>query len=150
MSSINQLTSKDTLSAGDRFAIYSGDNGDTRSVSAQTVATFAVANIDNGYATQYAVPLTGSTVQVAPPVDGESVWLLMTPAAALASVVIQAPPVYACIQGQEMLVNSTQAVTSLFVNGNGANAVFGGPTTLAANGFFRMRFDVPSRSWFRV
>lgn len=151
MTSINYLTQDDTLSAGDRFAVYSADNGNTRSVSSGTVAAFVQSQISNGFYTQYAAPaVNGFNVQVAPLVDGQSVWLLMTPAPGFASGVIALPPVYACVQGQEVLVNSTYAVVSLFIDGNGATAVSGAPTTIVANGFFRLRFDVPNKSWYRV
>jgi hypothetical protein len=50
---------------------------------------------------------------------------------------------------QELLVNCTQAVTTLAVSGNGAT-VTGAPTTLAANAFFRLRFDQASSVWYRV
>jgi hypothetical protein len=46
-------------------------------------------------------------------------------------------------------VNTTQAVTALTVAGNGAT-VNGAPTTLAANGFFRIRFDAVLDVWYRV
>jgi hypothetical protein len=54
-----------------------------------------------------------------------------------------------CVDKQEILVNCTQAITTLTVNGNGAT-VTGAPTTLSANGFFRLRFDGLANVWYRV
>jgi len=48
-----------------------------------------------------------------------------------------------------VLVNCTQAVTTLTINGNGAT-VTGAPTTLAANAFFRLRFEAVAGVWYRV
>jgi hypothetical protein len=59
------------------------------------------------------------------------------------------PAVASVIDGQELLVNSTQAVTTLTVAGNGAT-VAGAPTTLAANGFFRLKFEALVSTWYRV
>ena len=39
---------------------------------------------------------------------------------------------------------------TLTINGNGATAVTGAPTALAANAFFRLRFDRATSSWYRV
>jgi hypothetical protein len=53
------------------------------------------------------------------------------------------------VANQEILVNTTQTITSLTVNLNGA--VGGGvPTTLAANGFFTLRFEPVIQKWYRV
>jgi hypothetical protein len=52
-------------------------------------------------------------------------------------------------EGQEVLVNCTQSVGTLTVLGNGAN-VIGAPTSLAANGFFLMKFEPILSNWYRV
>jgi hypothetical protein len=40
-------------------------------------------------------------------------------------------------------------VTTLTINGNGKTVV-GGPATLAANAFFRLKYDGVLSTWFRV
>ena len=47
------------------------------------------------------------------------------------------------------MVSCTQAVTTLTVSGNGST-VNGAPTTLAANGFFRLRYDGVFKAFYRV
>lgn len=153
MTDINQLTAQDTLSASDLLPIWSGSNGDTRRVSLGTLLTWLVSQLGSaaGMITQYAAPnATGFSVALAPPVNGTSIFLLLTPNAGYAAGTIILPAQSTCIDGQEVLVTTTQAVTVLTVNGNGAVAVNGAPTTLAANGFFRMRYDGVNRSWYRV
>jgi len=59
------------------------------------------------------------------------------------------PPVAGVLDKQELLVNTTQAVTTLTVSANGATVV-GAPTTLAAGGFFCLRFDGVLDTWYRV
>lgn len=152
MTTINQLTAQDTLSAGDQIPIYSNGNGDTRRVSASALATFLQSQIDanGGFITQYAAPnATGFTVAIAPVVQGTSVFLLLTPTAGFAAGTITLPIRGTTQDGQELLVTTTQAVTTLTINGNGST-VNGGPVTLSANAFFRLRYDGVFGSWYRV
>jgi hypothetical protein len=149
MTSINNLTAQDTLSTGDLFPVWSGSNGDTRRVSLSVLVAFIQAQITGGggFMTQYSAPsATGFSVTITPTTTGESVWLLLTPAAGYAAgtIVLPASPV----DGQEVSVSCTQAVTTLTVSGNGAT-VNNAPTTLAAGAFFRMRYDGVFGAWYR-
>lgn len=99
-------------------------------------------------ATQYAAPsATGFTVNVSPPSPGFNVFLLLTPLADYASGSIFMPS--APVDRQEVFCHCTQAVTMLTISGNGFN-LSGAPTTLAAGGFFRMRFDAVLGTWYRI
>jgi hypothetical protein len=49
--------------------------------------------------------------------------------------------------GQRIVVNCTQAVTTLSYTGGTVN---GAPTTIAANGFFTLEFDGVLGVWYRV
>jgi hypothetical protein len=86
---------------------------------------------------------------IAPDTSGENVYLLLTPTGTLAAGTITLPALASAVDGQQVLVSCTQIVTALTVAGNGAT-VNGAPTTLAANGFFRLRFDGVNNSWYRV
>lgn len=150
MSEINQLTSQDTLSNGDLVPIWSSQNSDTRRVSLYSLAVFLqdILTAGGGMVTQYAAPnASGFSVTVAPPTDGATVWLLLTPDAAYAALTIVMPE--AAVHGQGVLVTSTQAVTTLTTNGNG-HGVVGAPATLAANAFFRLRYDGVLGNWYRI
>jgi hypothetical protein len=78
-------------------------------------------------------------------------WLALTPTGTIASLTVVLP---IGSDGQEVLVSTTQALTSLTVTGATVGAspqpVNGAPTTMAANAFFRLRFDGVSSSWYRV
>ena len=150
MPTINQLNAIDTPSASDLLPIYSQSNGDARKISLANFATWlqSLTTFTDNKLTQYAAPsATGFTAQVND--ANESVWLILTPTAGFAAGTIKLPALANCIDRQEVLVNSTQAVTALTVNGNGAT-VTGAPTTLAANGYFRLRFDAVTSTWYRV
>lgn len=156
MTSINNLTSQDSVSSSDQIPVYSNNTGNTRRVSASALAAFVQSTItNNGLATQYATPTaTGQTTIVTPPVQGASVWLEMTPQGAYANGTITLPAAAVSLDGQEVLVTSTLAVTTLavnFLNVSGVSTtVVGAPTTLAANGFFKMRYDGVFKLWIRV
>lgn len=153
MSTINQLAAVDQLSASDLVAIFSTSNGDARkaSITVLAAAIQSLLSAPGSMQTQYFAPnATGFSVTAAPTVNGASLYLLMTPTADFAAGTITLPLLANCVDGQEVLVSSTHAVTALTVAGNGAVAVNGAPTTLAANGFVRLRYDGVSQSWYRI
>lgn len=150
MPTINQLNSVDTPSGSDLLPIFSQQNGDARNISLSNFSTWLKSQDGSPGAmrTQYAAPsLTGFTVVVAD--SGNSVWLILTPTGAFAAGTIKLPSNTAALDGQEILVNTTQAVTALVVDGNGST-VTGAPTTLAANAFFRLRYDAVMSTWYRI
>lgn len=144
--------SQTDIAVADSLPFLSAANGaDRRTSVTQLVALIqALLTDDNNPATQYAAPsATGFTVTVAPLATGGSVWLLLTPLAGYAAGAITLPAQALCVDGQELIVNTTQAVTALTVSGNGST-VNGAPTTLAANAFFRLRFDGVFKAWYRI
>lgn len=148
MTTINQLTSLDTVAAGDQVPVWSNGQGDTRRASMTTLAAYmqgALSFPDPVLVTQYASPTyTGFSVTIA---QTDDTWLILTPLAGYAAgtVVLPAAPA----DQQTVNVVCTQIVTALTVDGNG-NSVVGAPTTLAANGFFTVRFDDVANIWHRV
>jgi hypothetical protein len=150
MPQINQLTAVSAVAAGDNFPLYSSSNGDARRVSASVLKSYMQDGFDvaTEKVTQYAAPsATGFSVAIT---DGsDSIWLILTPVAGYAAGTIVLPALANCVDKQEVLVNCTQSVTTLTVSGNGST-VTGAPTTLAANAFFRLRFDDVVNVWYRV
>lgn len=150
MPTINQLTAVDQVVSSDQVPIYSSANGDARKASMATLLAFFAGQItvNDDKITQYAAPAaTGFTVTISN--GSNSIWLVLTPLAGYAAGTLTLPTVANCADRQEILVNTTQAVTTLTINGNGATVV-GAPTTLAANAFFRLRFDAVLDVWYRV
>ncbi len=148
-----QKLNQGSFSSSSQIPFNDPQNGVDRraSVADLAAAIGALLATDAGdFVTQYTAPNASAfNVLIAPVVAGSNMWLLMTPLAGFAAGTITLPAVSTCVNGQELLVNSTQAVTALTVAGNGAS-VNGAPTTLAANAFFRLRFDVVLASWYRV
>lgn len=150
MTTINRLSAVDDISAGDLFPVYSQESGDARKASASLVREFMQEGITaaDDKITQYAAPSSnGFSVQIED--DSDSVWLVLTPTGTFATGTIVMPANANCVAKQELLVNCTQIVSALTVSGNGST-VTGAPTALAANGFFRLRFDDVTDTWYRV
>jgi hypothetical protein len=148
---ITSLSQTD-IAAADSIPFASTANGSDRrtSVSQLIEVVQSLLGSADGITTQYAAPAaTGFTVTITPPSNGASVWLLLTPVAGYAAGTITLPAQALCVDGQELVVNSTQAVTTLTVSGNGST-VNGAPTTLAANAFFHLRFDGVFKAWYRI
>lgn len=144
---IQNLDNVDSISPSTLFAV--NQNGLDYNCTAAVVADFIEQNVtvNDGKVIQYSSPISASTVAISG--TNNSVWLVLTPISTLASLTIQLPQVSGCVANQEILVNTTQTITSLTVNLNGA--VGGGvPTTLAANGFFTLRFEPVIQKWYRV
>jgi hypothetical protein len=146
MTSINKLSSLDTLSGGDLLAVWATGNGDTRKASLTLLTSYlqGALSLPGVLSTQYAAPsATGFTVTV----SAADTWLLLTPTGAFAAgaVVLPSAPTDKAVVN----INSTQAITSLTVSAGGTT-VTGAPTTLAQNGFFTMRYDAATSAWYRV
>lgn len=144
MTSINKLSALDTLTGGDLLAVWATGNGDTRKCSITTLMDYVNDNVTTvTQNTQYAAPAaTGFSVTV----NTGNVWLILTPVSTYAAGAIVLPT--GASDKDTVTVNCTQIVTSLTVS-SGATVV-GAPTTLAANGFFTMRFDAATSTWYRV
>lgn len=148
---ISQLTLLDTPVGADQIAVYSSANGDTRRLSLTALTTLVLAgavSTDNK-TTQYAAP-SASPFTVAITDSSASIWLVLTPTGTLAVGTITLPAVANAIDRQEVMVNCTQIVSTLTVGGNGATAVTGAPTSLAAGDCFTMRYEAVTKTWYRV
>ena len=157
---INQLNSTDTIALSDLLPLFSQSSGDDRKASMSLLLQFMQDNLTftaqgtgfQDYVTQYAVPsATGFNVTITDGAsDDTNVHLILTPTAGYAAGTITLPPFAGCVDKQEVLINCTQQVTALTVDGNGATAVTGAPTSLGADDFFRLKYDLLSKTWYRV
>lgn len=148
MSSINQLSTISSLSSGDLFVVYNGANGDTRKCSLNTLLTyfedtFTAPDFDE----IVNVPINGFNVSFTD--SSANQWLILRPAGTLATGTITLPVSTGLVDGQELIVNTTQEVTALTVAGNGAT-VNGAPTTLTANATFKLRYNLTTTEWYRI
>lgn len=150
MPTINQLAGLSQLSGGDQLPIYVPNNGDARKVSVNQLlqyfqTTFAAPTV----ATNLYTPGTGFNITVPTPVS-EQQWMVIQPAGTLAAGTITLPLNTGTPDGTQVLVTTTQQITTFTLALNGSANVYGAPSTLAAQDFFTMRFYQATNSWYRV
>ncbi len=152
---IDRLSTSDRVVGGDKLPIGSQSSGDDRKIPVSLLLEYMQANLVfttpcfQAYTTQYSVPsATGFNIQIT---DGsDNIHLILTPTAGYADGTITLPNIINATDKQEVLVNCTQQVTNLVVDGNGATSVTGEPTSIGADDFFRLKYDLVSSTWYRV
>lgn len=150
MSSIDKLSRVTTLSNSDLVALFSGSLGNDAAATLTTLLTWLQGELSSAgtFVTQYAAPsATGFSVTIAPTTSGTSMFLLLSQGGAYAAGTVVLP---AGVDGQEVLVHSRQAVTTLTVTPATGDTASGAPTTLTAASFFRLRYDGVNKLWCRV
>ena len=150
MPQIYQLPLMSSVSGGDQLAVYTPSNGDARRLSITTLLqyfqqVFAAPTVSTSIST----PGTGFNVSVPTPVS-QQLWMLIQPAGTLATGTVTLPLNTQTPDGTEVLVTTTQQITSFTLALNGASAAYGVPGNLAAQDFFRMRFVQATNSWYRI
>ena len=150
MPTINQLAGISQVSGGDQLPIYVPNNGDARKVSVNQLlqyfqTTFAAPTV----ATNLYTPGTGFNITVPTPVS-EQQWMVIQPAGTLVAGTITLPLNTGTPDGTQVLVTTTQQITTFTLALNGSANVYGAPSTLAAQDFFTMRFYQATNSWYRV
>lgn len=150
MPTINQLPLLAQVSPGDQVPVYSPNNGDARRLPVSSLlAYFQQTFASPTLATNVYTPGTGFNVAVPTPVAAQQ-WMLIQPAGTLALGTITMPLNTQTPDGTEVLVTTTQQITGFTLAPNGAANVYGAPSTLAAEDFFRMRFVQSTNSWYRI
>lgn len=147
MSTINDQNQVPSVNQSDLIPVYSNTYGVTQQMSVSQLSAYILSLIggSNGLVTQYASPnATGFSVSLE---SVPNLWLVMTPLAGYAAGTIVLPSLP--VNQQQICISTTQAVTTLTVNGNG-KTVNGAPTTLAANATFSLRYDGVNQSWYRI
>lgn len=149
MPTINQLNTVSVINSSDQFPFYQSSDGYTKRVAASILAQYVASTItvNDNKITQYSAPISASTVQIND--NSNNTWLILTPSSTLATLTLKLPLLANCVDKQEILVNCTQIVTSLTINANGSS-ILGEPTSLAANDYFTLRYDIVLHTWYRV
>jgi hypothetical protein len=95
------------------------------------------------------VPGSGFNITVPTPVSNDQ-WILLQPAGTLATGTITLPLNTGVPDGTTVLITTTQEITSLTIALNGATAVYGAVTSLAAGAATTIRFYQPTNSWYQI
>jgi hypothetical protein len=150
MPQINQLSSISQVSGANQIPVYDQNNGDARKMSVSALLQyFQTAFAAPTVATNLYVPGDGFNITVPTPVS-EQQWMILQPASALSTGTVTLPLNTGVPDGTQVLITTTQSITSFTLALNGASAAFGAPTTLGQNEFFTVRFYQATNSWYRI
>jgi len=150
MPTINQLPVLNTISSGDQLPVYSPNNGDARRTSIGSLLTFFQQTFASPtLSVNLFVPGNGFNITVPTPVS-EQQWMLLQPAGTLATGTITLPLNTGVPDGTTVIISSTQEITSLTIALNGAAAIYGAVTTLAAGAATEIRYYQPTNSWYAL
>lgn len=150
MPTINQLPVLNTISSGDQLPVYSPNNGDARRTSIGSLLTFFQQSFASPtLAVNLFVPANGFNITVPTPVS-EQQWMLLQPAGTLATGTITLPLNTGVPDGTTVIISSTQEITSLTIALNGAAAIYGAVTSLAAGSATEIRYYQPTNSWYAL
>lgn len=152
MAQINQYPTKEQIDGSELLVCFDVSNSDTRKFSVSALSTYIAGNISanmSGYVSQYSAPaLNGLSISITE--ASKDTHLILTPTTSLNSMTLVLPLASTANDGQRLLFNSTQAITTLTIGNNGATSVIGAPTTISANAFFTLKYDKVTSTWYRV
>lgn len=139
---------KDSPTLSDLPLIWDSANSDWRLATLSNIKTLVESSLTfvEPPTTQRLIPLTGFEETLT---GSSNLHLILTPAGTLATGTINLPSSVEAEDKQTVLVTTSQEITSLTVGGNGATVV-GEPTTLVLGGFFTMKYDASTATWYRV
>ena len=141
-----------TPTLADRIALWATANGRTASTSLTLLLELFQDNLtftDSSPATQYSAPLTGTTVAITD--NDEDAHLILTPAGTIATLTITLPLNTNLADKQEVIVNSTQIVTTLTIDSNSATLSGTEASWLdTANNYFTLKYDLTLDTWYRI
>lgn len=147
---INQLPLLSSPNSGDQIPVYTPNNGDARRLPLSALLTYFQQQFASPtLATNVYTPTTGFNIAVPTPVAQQQ-WMLLQPAGTLAAGTVTLPLNTATPDGTEVLITTSQQITAFTLGANGAANLYGDPTTLAAEDFFRMRYVQSLNSWYRI
>lgn len=150
MPQIYQLPLLVQVSPGDQLPVYTPNNGDARRLPISALMAYFQQTFPNPpLFTNVYTPATGFNLAVPTPAPAQQ-WMLLQPLATLATGTVTLPINTQTGDGTEVLITTTQQITAFTLAPNGAAQLYGDPTTLAAEDFFRMRYVQSTNSWYRI
>ena len=146
-----RLNITDRIGPNDSVVLWSANNQDFRGVPIELLIERIQEGIKKvGYPPiniQHFNPNADFTLNIENHEVGT--YLILNPSVSIATGSIKMPERYDVADGQVLLVACAQQVDNLSVDGNNA-LVIGAPNALAANGFFKLKYDKLSNTWYRV
>lgn len=147
-----RLNTTDRVGPCDSVVVWSGDNQDYRGVPIHVFWEALKACIkDDGNTSALYIQHFNPNGDFTLNIENHEVgtYLILNPSVSITTGSIKLPERYSVADGQSLLVACSQQVNNFSVDGNNA-LVIGAPNALAANGFFKLKYDKLSNTWYRV
>lgn len=146
-----RLNETDALGVGDQFVLYKGNCTDFRSIPQDVIMEWILSNLPDTKPIAAVIQLFNPNADFNVLVDNNisGTYLVINPSVQITNGTITLPPILNLTDGQEVFVTSSKQITNLTISGNGA-ALIGMPITIGLSGFFKLRFDKTSQTWYRV
>ncbi|WP_180008217.1 hypothetical protein [Acinetobacter sp. YH12238] len=147
-----RLNITDKIGDSDSVVIWSANNQDYRGAPIELLVEKIKADLPQHadyprLHIQHFNPTTNFTLDIENSEVGT--YLILNPTSGLSTGSIKLPERYSVRDAQELAVTCSQQITNFTIDGNGA-LVVGAPNALAANGFFKLKYDKLSNTWYRV
>lgn len=144
-----RLNITDRLGPNDSVVIWSANNQDYRGVPVDVLKEVVRPELGNqsSLLVQHFNPNSNFTLNIENHEVGT--YLVLNPSVSITTGSIKMPERYDVTDGQVLLVACAQQVNNFSIDGNNA-LVIGSPNALAANGFFKLKYDKLSNTWYRV
>jgi hypothetical protein len=144
-----RLNITDKIGDSDSVVIWSANNQDYRGVAINVLKEAIKSELGNqsSLLIQHFNPNADFTLNIENHEVGT--YLILNPSVSITTGSIKLPERYSVTDGQVLLVACAQQVNNFSVDGNNA-LVIGAPNALAANGFFKLKYDKLSNTWYRV
>lgn len=103
-----------------------------------------------GNTIQHSVPVDAGTITITPAAEAGigNTWLILTPAAALATLTVVFPSSSLRFNGQWVSITTTEILRSVAFDGNGA-AIQGTVSVFAADATHQFRYSSATNTWYR-
>ncbi|MEB3793857.1 MULTISPECIES: transcriptional regulator [unclassified Acinetobacter] len=146
-----RLNETDALGVGDQFVLYKGNCTDFRSVPQDVILSWILSNIPVVKPVSAIIQPFNPNANFTKEIDNNAAgtYLVINPSAAIAVGTLVLPSVNSIVDGQEVLVTSSQQITDLTIDANGAT-VIGAPDAMGATAFFKLKYEELSQTWYRV
>ena len=148
---INQLptVTSTEVQGGDQLPLYSSNNGDARKLSLSALLAYFKTTFTNpNFVETINVPVNGFNLSMTDSSDYQ--WLNLRPAGTLASGTINLPDGNSLVDGQEVIISTTQDITAASFTSPNVSERNGFPTTLTATAPLKAKYSKTSDSWNKV
>ncbi len=136
----------DDLTGSNVFLVYSTNLNDPEGITYSNLLSAFRRDFTSPTLVQdIQTPTTGATLKVE---TGNSTWLIIRPAGAIAALAITLPTALQAVDGQDLVVVNTNQISALTFNVDASHSLIGAPSVLAAEDGFTLRFNLETLTWY--